>query len=73
MENNSDAIAGVERLNDGKRSIPTIVFPDGIGGAELVERFALQAKRYGVEILQAVRVESFKSTDMGIDVITSTN
>ena len=151
MENNDAAIAEVERLNGGKRSIPTIVFPDGsilvepsndeladklnivrsadndcydlviagggpaslttaiyaarenlkvliiekssvggqagvterfdnypgfpdgIGGAELAERFTLQAKRYGVEILQAVRVETFTATDMGIDVITSTN
>ena len=151
MENNPEAITEVERLNDGKRSIPTIIFPDGsilvepsndeladkleisrsadndcydlviagggpaslttaiyaarenlkvliveksavggqagvterfdnypgfpdgIGGAELAERFALQAKKYGVEILQAVRVESFESTDMGIDVMTSTN
>ena len=151
MENNPGAIAEVERLNNGKRSIPTILFPDGsilvepsndeladkleisrsaendcydlviagggpaslttaiyaarenlkvliveksavggqagvterfdnypgfpdgIGGAELAERFALQAKRYGVEILQAVRVESFKSSDMDIDVKTSTN
>jgi len=151
MEDNIEAIAEVERLNGGKRSIPTIVFPDGsilvepsndeladklnikrsanddcydlviagggpaslttaiyaarenlkvliiekssvggqagvterfdnypgfpdgIGGAELAERFALQAKKYGVEILQAVRVESFTPSEMGIDVITSTN
>ena len=151
MEDNDEAIAEVERLNSGKRSIPTIIFPDGsilvepsndeladklqirraanddcydlviagggpaslttaiyaarenlkvlivekssvggqagvterfdnypgfpdgIGGADLAERFALQAKRYGVEILQAVRVESFTPSKMGIDVITSTN
>ncbi len=151
MEDNDEAIAEVERLNSGKRSIPTIIFPDGsilvepsndeladklqirrsanedcydlviagggpaslttaiyaarenlkvlivekssvggqagvterfdnypgfpdgIGGAELAERFALQAERYGVEILQAVRVESFTPSKMGIDVITSTD
>lgn len=151
MENNDEAIAEVERLNGGKRSIPTIIFPDGsilvepsndeladkleikrsamddcydlviagggpaslttaiyaarenlkvliiekssiggqagvterfdnypgfpdgIGGADLAERFTLQAVKYGVEILQAVRVESFKPSTMGIDVITSTN
>ncbi len=151
MEDNDEAIAEVERVNGGKRSIPTIIFPDGsilvepsndeladklqitrsasedcydlviagggpaalttaiyaarenlkvlivekssvggqagvterldnypgfpegIGGADLAERFALQAKKYGVEILQAVRVESFTSSKMGIDVITSTN
>ncbi len=48
-------------------------FPDGIGGAELAERFALQATKHGVEILQAVRVETFTSNDMGVDVLTSTN
>lgn len=35
-------------------------FPEGIGGAELANRFEQQAKRYGVEILQAVGVDSFK-------------
>jgi thioredoxin reductase (NADPH) len=31
-------------------------FPEGIGGAELAERFVAQAKRYGVELLSAVSV-----------------
>ena len=31
-------------------------FPDGIGGAELADRFVKQAERYGVETLQAVSV-----------------
>lgn len=35
-------------------------FPDGVGGAELASRFEQQAKKYGVEILQAVAVESFE-------------
>lgn len=33
-------------------------FPEGIGGAELAERFVKQAGRYGVEMLQAVSVAS---------------
>lgn len=52
-------------------------FPDGIGGAELAGRFELQARKYGVEILQAVGVESFKEVDnsegyAGLDVTLST-
>ena len=52
-------------------------FPDGIGGAELAGRFELQAKKYGVEILQAVGVESFKEVNnsegyAGLDVSLST-
>jgi thioredoxin reductase (NADPH) len=31
-------------------------FPEGIGGAELADRFVKQAERYGVEMLQAVSV-----------------
>ncbi len=52
-------------------------FPEGIGGAELATRFEQQAKRYGVEILQAVAVEEIKelstTTYNGIDLKTSTN
>lgn len=33
-------------------------FPDGVGGAELAERFVAQARRYEVELLSAVAVES---------------
>ncbi len=47
-------------------------FPEGISGAELAERFSLQAKRYGVEMLQAVAVESFESSAAGVLVRTST-
>ena len=32
-------------------------FPDGIGGADLAERFIAQARRYEVELLSAVSVE----------------
>ena len=34
IEHDSEAMALVERLNNGRRSIPTIIFPDG---AVLVE------------------------------------
>jgi mycoredoxin len=34
VEHDSEALAVVERLNNGRRSIPTIIFPDG---AMLVE------------------------------------
>ena len=36
-------------------------FPDGIGGAELAERFVTQARRYGVELLSAVGVETINA------------
>jgi thioredoxin reductase (NADPH) len=35
-------------------------FPDGIGGSELADRFIAQARRYGVEMLQAVGVATIK-------------
>lgn len=31
-------------------------FPEGVGGAELADRFVAQARRYGVELLSAVEV-----------------
>jgi thioredoxin reductase (NADPH) len=40
-------------------------FPDGIGGAELADRFVRQAERYGVEMLQAVSVTRI-SADSGM-------
>ena len=48
-------------------------FPEGIGGAELADRFVKQAERYGVELLQAVSVTTI--TDEGhreLDVETAT-
>ena len=48
-------------------------FPDGVGGAELADRFVRQAQRYGVEMLQAVSVTAI--TDEGhreLDVETAT-
>ena len=39
-------------------------FPDGVGGAELADRIIEQARRYGVELLQAVSVEALEATVM---------
>ena len=47
-------------------------FPEGIGGAELADRFVLQAQRYGVEMLQAVSVLHVASDDEQVDVETAT-
>lgn len=52
-------------------------FPEGIGGAELAARFAQQASRYGVEMLQAVSVEGLIREEMdgaysGLSVTLST-
>ncbi len=47
-------------------------FPEGIGGAELAQRFAEQAARYGVELLTAVSVESIEATDAGTVITLST-
>jgi len=45
-------------------------FPDGIGGAELVDRIARQARKYGVELLAAVGVKSIVTRDGYIFVET---
>jgi thioredoxin reductase (NADPH) len=47
-------------------------FPEGIGGAELADRIVQQAQRYGVEMLQAVSVQSITSDGEGCDVETAT-
>jgi thioredoxin reductase (NADPH) len=52
-------------------------FPEGIGGAELASRFEQQARRYGVEILQAVAVSGFERIESndkynGLEVQLST-
>jgi thioredoxin reductase (NADPH) len=44
-------------------------FPEGIGGAELAERFVAQARRYGVELLSAVSVTSVVPD--GDDLVTT--
>jgi thioredoxin reductase (NADPH) len=47
-------------------------FPEGIGGAELADRFAQQAARYGVELLSAVSAESIDAAGGGAVVTLST-
>ena len=47
-------------------------FPDGVAGHELADRFTRQAQRYGVEMLQAVAVESISRDGEELDVRTST-
>jgi thioredoxin reductase (NADPH) len=49
IENDPDAMAYVERVNDGKRSVPTIVFPDGSilvepSNAELAQKLGLNTR-----------------------------
>lgn len=46
-------------------------FPDGVGGADLADRITRQAKRFGVEILQAVSVTSIQSEGNRVNVTTS--
>ena len=46
-------------------------FPDGIGGADLADRFAQQASRYGVEMLPAVSVTSLEPQGGGVTVVTT--
>src|SRR5207249_6536023 len=47
-------------------------FPDGIGGAELADRIVKQAQRYGVEMLQAVSVQTIKGEGDQIDLEAAT-
>jgi thioredoxin reductase (NADPH) len=47
-------------------------FPEGIGGAELADRIVRQARRYGVELLQAVSVGRIASDGDQVDVETAT-
>ncbi len=44
-------------------------FPEGVGGAELADRFIDQARRYGVEMLQAVGVAKVERDDDGVVVV----
>ncbi len=43
-------------------------FPDGVGGGELADRFVLQARRYGVELLSAVEVSAIEPAECGLTV-----
>ncbi|NNN20449.1 MAG: FAD-dependent oxidoreductase [Acidimicrobiales bacterium] len=43
-------------------------FPEGIGGGELADRFIAQAKKYGVELLSGVNVNSIKKVNDEVDL-----
>jgi thioredoxin reductase (NADPH) len=47
-------------------------FPEGVGGAELAERFVQQAQRYDVELLSAVAVKSLLRQGSYISITTET-
>ncbi len=46
-------------------------FPEGIGGAELAERIVMQARRYGVEMIQALSVEKISPDGDQLEVLTA--
>jgi thioredoxin reductase (NADPH) len=48
-------------------------FPEGIGGADLADRFVAQARRYGVELLSAVSVDAITTDDDGVVSIMLSN
>lgn len=47
-------------------------FPEGVGGAELADRMVAQARRYGVEMLQAVDVDAVTPADASVRVSLAT-
>ena len=63
----ASALGGQAGISDRIDNYPG--FPDGISGAELVDRFVLQARRYGVELLSAVSVTAVEHD--GEDLVTS--
>jgi thioredoxin reductase (NADPH) len=63
----ASALGGQAGISDRIDNYPG--FPEGIGGAELAERFVAQAKRYGVELLSAVSVTSVAPD--GDDLVTT--
>jgi thioredoxin reductase (NADPH) len=64
------ALGGQAGVTDRLDNYPG--FPDGVGGAELADRMARQAQRYGVETVQAVAVTSIERRDPCLVVSTST-
>jgi thioredoxin reductase (NADPH) len=46
-------------------------FPDGVGGAELAERIVEQARRYGVEMLQALSVDTISPDGDQLELVTA--
>jgi thioredoxin reductase (NADPH) len=63
----ASALGGQAGISDRIANYPG--FPDGIGGAELAERFVAQARGYGVELLSAVSVSTIAHD--GEDVVTT--
>src|SRR5271170_2723557 len=59
----ASALGGQAGITDRIDNYPG--FPDGISGAELVDRFVAQARRYGVELLSAVSVPSVEHDQYG--------
>jgi thioredoxin reductase (NADPH) len=46
-------------------------FPEGIGGGELAERIVTQARRYGVEMIQALSVEKISPDGDRLEILTA--
>ena len=46
-------------------------FPDGISGSDLAERFVAQARRYGVEMIQALSVETVSRDGERLEITTA--
>ncbi|HEY7400923.1 MAG TPA: FAD-dependent oxidoreductase [Actinomycetota bacterium] len=46
-------------------------FPEGVGGAELAERIVEQARRYGVEMLQALSVDTISPDGDQLELVTA--
>jgi thioredoxin reductase (NADPH) len=63
----ASALGGQAGISDRIDNYPG--FPDGISGSELAERFVIQARRYGVELLSAVSVATLEAD--GNDLVTS--
>ena len=47
-------------------------FPEGIGGAELADRIVQQARRYGVEMLQALSIQTIEPDGDELELTTAT-
>jgi thioredoxin reductase (NADPH) len=46
-------------------------FPEGVGGAELADRIVQQARRYGVEMLQALSVDTVSPDADQLELVTA--